>query len=241
MLASFKKIVTNSTSYVLQRTTNRWPFASRPELEIPAEYSMCTPLNLKRLHSLGQHLNEQNISGDVVECGVCNGGSAAAIALGIGQPNICHTQFHLFDSFQGMPPTAAIDGRQASRHVGDCVGSVEKVKEVFDRIGFPPQNLHIHEGWFDITFPAATIPDKIAFLHIDADWYDSVSLSLDTFFDRVVSGGIVMLDDFGYWEGCREAFYDFCERRSLRPLLERTDLDQAYWFKDRVHNRRTKR
>ena len=78
---------------------------------------------------------------------------------------------------------------------------------------------------------------SIAFLHIDADWYDSVQLALETFYDRVSTGGVIILDDFGHWEGCREAFYDFAADRGIKPLLERFGHTQAYWIKDRTHNR----
>jgi O-methyltransferase len=68
-------------------------------------------------------------------------------------------------------------------------------------------------------------------LHIDADWYDSVFYSLETFYQRVSDGGFIVLDDFGHWEGAREAFYDFCMEHSIKPLIERTGYTQAFWRK----------
>jgi O-methyltransferase len=62
-------------------------------------------------------------------------------------------------------------------------------------------------------------------------------LSLNTFYDLVPDGGIIILDDFGHWEGCREAFYDFIAQRKLKPLLERFGHTQAFWIKERIHNR----
>jgi predicted O-methyltransferase YrrM len=47
----------------------------------------------------------------------------------------------------------------------------------------------------------------------------------------------VILDDFGFWEGCRTAFYDFCLRHGEKPLLERIERDQAFWIKGRPSNR----
>ena len=55
--------------------------------------------------------------------------------------------------------------------------------------------------------------------------------------ERIPPGGVVVLDDFGWWEGCREAFYDFCSRHGEKPLLERVDCDQAYWIKGKTDNR----
>ena len=50
-------------------------------------------------------------------------------------------------------------------------------------------------------------------------------------------GGIIVLDDFGFWEGAREGFYDFCEKQGIKPLLERTGPWQAFWRKGYQHNR----
>jgi O-methyltransferase len=81
------------------------------------------------------------------------------------------------------------------------------------------------------------LPERVALLHCDADWYDSVHIVLRTFYPLIPPGGCVILDDFGYWEGCREAFYDFCLQRGEKPLLERLEADQAYWIKGKTHNR----
>lgn len=77
----------------------------------------------------------------------------------------------------------------------------------------------------------------MAFLHLDADWYDLVLLVLEAFYPLIVAGGCIDLDDFGYWEGCRQALYDFCFKYGGKPLLERTGTSQTYWFKGRGNNR----
>jgi O-methyltransferase len=116
------------------------------------------------------------------------------------------------------------------------VGSESSVKEVLRRCDVPETQTLIRKGWFENTF-TAPLPEKVALIHIDADWHSSVTLCLDTFYDRIEPGGVVILDDFGYWEGCREAFYDFCARRNLKPMLERAGAYQAYWIKGKTHNR----
>jgi O-methyltransferase len=60
---------------------------------------------------------------------------------------------------------------------------------------------------------------------------------LDNFYKLIPEGGCIVLDDFGYWEGCREAFYDFCLKNNEKPLLERVGTTQAYWIKGRMNNR----
>jgi O-methyltransferase len=62
-------------------------------------------------------------------------------------------------------------------------------------------------------------------------------LVLETFYPLIPDGGVVILDDFGHWEGCRVAFYDFCKKFDEHPLLERVDYTQAYWIKGKKHSR----
>lgn len=61
--------------------------------------------------------------------------------------------------------------------------------------------------------------------------------SLERFYDLVSDGGVVVLDDFGFWEGARVAFFEFFARRGEAPLVERAGLDQLWFVKGRRHNR----
>lgn len=91
----------------------------------------------------------------------------------------------------------------------------------------PPDRLHIVEGWFADTFPQVQI-ERIGLLHIDADWYESVSLCLERFYDRVVPGGFIVVNDYGTWRGCRAAVDEFLERRGLRARLRWVDPGTRY-------------
>lgn len=209
-------------------------FIVPPELEKINSYSMSGIYVLNKLYNLGRYVVEQNIPGDFVECGVCNGGSAAAIALGLGRSG---KKIWLYDSFQGLPEIREeVDGVFASNYVGKCIGSENNVKAALNIAGCNNHNYIIKKGWFKDTFKDP-LPDKVALLHIDADWYASVKLSLETFYERVAEGGVIVLDDFGCWEGCRQAFYDFAEERKIKPLIERFGFSQAFWFKGKTHNR----
>ena len=142
----------------------------------------------------------------------------------------------LYDSFEGLPETSEKDGERAKEFVGKCLGSVQDVRNVLKIIGADEEMVTIKKGWFDKTFNEE-LPDKVALLHLDADWYDSIMAILDTFYELIPAGGGIILDDFGYWEGCREAFYDFCFRHNEKPLIERVDIDQAYWIKGKTTNK----
>ncbi|HVX14550.1 MAG TPA: TylF/MycF/NovP-related O-methyltransferase [Pirellulales bacterium] len=176
---------------------------------------------------------KRGVLGDVVEVGVYRGGSACAFAAGFG--NLAR-RLWLYDSFAGMSQTSEKDGAEAAKFVGACAASEDQVGEALERIGIPKTGYVIRKGWIADTLPVDP-PPVIALLHIDVDWYENVLLTLEHLYDRVSTGGVIILDDFGHWEGCREAFYDFCTRRSLRPLLERFGHSQAYWIKEKCHNR----
>jgi len=216
-----------------------WPGANR--LSYPFEdlvravqgHTMVDPERLRVLWNLGHRMAGHSIAGDFVECGSYKGGSAAVLraAMGLGR------RLWIYDSFQGMPPTTVEDGDEAKRFVGDCVGAKEDVIRILQATGAHPVEYTLLEGWFKDTFLKSNIPECVALLHCDADWYESVTLVLETFYDRVTPGGAIILDDFGYWEGCRHAYYDFCFRRGIKPLLERVGVTQAWWIKGLEHNR----
>lgn len=202
------------------------------KLNVAKDYTLCRESKLVSLMELAMNIEHRGIKGDFVECGAYKGGSAALIVSTLSPDR----RAWLYDSFEGMPVTGDKDGEEAAQWVGACVGSVPDVQAVFNKMQIAEERLTIKKGWFSETFKQET-PETIAFLHVDADWYDSVLLVLETFYDKVNEGGVIVLDDFGHWEGCREAFYDFCHRKGIRPLLERFENDQAFWIKGRLHNR----
>jgi O-methyltransferase len=204
-----------------------------PRLKKVRQYTMCPKDALESILNISQTLRDAGIPGDIVECGVCDGGTAALLGSTIGLEK---RRLWLYDSFEGMPVPTEADGSEAAEWVGKCVGSEEKVKSILSQCGVPKESTVIRKGWFEDSFKQA-LPEQVALLHIDADWHSSVTLCLDTFYDRVAPGGYIILDDFGYWEGCREAFYDFCSRRGIKPLLERAGIFQAHWIKGEVHHR----
>lgn len=197
-------------------------------------YTMIDPLRLSVLHGLACDLATKGVEGDIVECGVCNGGSAAVIAYPFRHEPI--RRLWLYDTFEGLPLPSPEDGPFAKEYVGKCIGSIEKVKEVLRNVEFPLEQVVWRKGLFKDTFKQP-LPVKVALLHIDADWHHSVQECLEVFHPRVADGGVIVLDDFGHWEGVRKAFYDFCKKHEIYPLLERVGYTQAFWWKGQEHNR----
>ena len=84
--------------------------------------------------------------------------------------------------------------------------------------GYPPEHVHFHVGRVEETIPDGA-PSQIALLRLDTDWYRSTLHELEHLYDRVPSGGIIVFDDYDYWEGARQAVDEFLERRGLGLLL----------------------
>ncbi len=195
-------------------------------------YTLASAKKLGNLKRLAASTTERSIEGDFVECGTYKGGSAAVLGSALTPGR----HLWLYDSFEGMPEVKEIDGADAGEWVGRLRASDDDVREILTLVGLSPSQYTIRKGWFDHTF-LQQLPERVAVLHCDADWHASVTVVLETFYPRVAEGGVVVLDDFGWWEGCREAFYDFCARHGEKPLLERVDCDQAYWIKGKTNNR----
>ncbi|MGB2622832.1 MAG: TylF/MycF/NovP-related O-methyltransferase [Candidatus Acidiferrum sp.] len=185
------------------------------------------PERIHNLYVLAKRVEKEKVPGDVIECGVCNGGTAALLARFATRSRLNRTIW-LLDSFQVMPVTTPEDGDAAKAHVGKEVGDVERVKAVLQRVGAEMSRVRIVSGWFQDTFPTVSA-SQIALLNIDADWYESVKLCLETFYDRVVRGGFISFDDYGHWPGCRKAVDEFFQARRLPYKLHQVDYT-AQWF-----------
>jgi hypothetical protein len=207
-------------------------FQRRRLRELVLPYTFASPERINNLYRLARRIEVERIPGDVIECGVCNGGTAAVLARFASRSRMGRTVW-LFDSFQGMPNVtkkdgSSIDGETAESHMGKEVGDPARVNEVLRKVRANRKRVRIVPGWFQETLPTFNAKG-IALLNIDADWYESVKLCLETFYDRVVTGGFVSFDDYGHWPGCRRAVDEFFRARRLPYKLEQVDYT-ARWF-----------
>lgn len=213
-----------------------WPVPTEVSrlIRVAQPYTMMGPVGLCLLYGLAREVCYHGVEGDIVECGVCNGGSAALLAAAIRSSP--ERRVWLYDTFEGIPAPGPKDGPLAPAYEGRFRGSIETVQEALRKARFPLERAVLRQGLFKETFQQP-LPHRVALLHVDADWYESVLDCLRTFYPLIPDGGIIVLDDFGHWEGAREAFYDFCAERQLKPLLERAGYTQAFWRKGQEHDR----
>jgi O-methyltransferase len=207
-------------------------------------YTMVGSEKIRLIIDLARSVDELNIPGDMVECGVCNGGSAAILAH-FAASSRYNRKTHLFDSWQGLPATTPEDtpsanGNTAESEIGKCVGDINKVREVMYQVGADVDRVFYYEGWFQDTFPKVEIPE-IAMLNLDSDWYASEKLCLEKWYDRVSINGFVYFDDFFYWPGCQKAVIEFFQKRSneFTPTFNR--CGHSMWLQKQSQEELAKR
>jgi O-methyltransferase len=180
-----------------------------------AAFTMVPPVDYA--HTLQLAAQARGISGCVVQCGVWKGGMAAGLVSILGTER----QYFLCDSFEGLPPAREIDGSNAIEwqsksnspdYFDNCSACEHYAEEAMNLAG--AKHYRLIKGWFDSTLATLIREEPIAFLHLDADWYDSTTICLSVLFDQVAEGGIIALDDYYVWDGCSRALHDFLSDRS---------------------------
>ncbi len=105
-----------------------------------------------------------------------------------------------------------------------CFAPYELVKQNIDRHTKYP---YIEYVVGDIC-QNTTFPQKIAILRLDTDWYESTKVELETFYPLVQQKGIVIIDDYGHWKGCKQAVDEFL---STHPEISIHNIDYTgIWF-----------
>ena len=204
--------------------------------ESVADLTMTSPERIVALRDAVTYLVENRIEGDVVECGVWRGGSMVVVAktlLALGDIR----DLHLCDTFEGMSaPTEhdrSFDARMAADLMSDtsraegrnvwCIAGEEDVRRNVAATGYPAARQHFVRGKVEETLPGGA-PERIALLRLDTDWYESTKHELEVLYPRLVEGGVLILDDYGYWQGARKAVDEYFAKAEKKPLLHRIDL-----------------
>ncbi|HEV8339031.1 MAG TPA: TylF/MycF/NovP-related O-methyltransferase [bacterium] len=224
----------------LMRLYGALPFGSSRKMRVIVTvkpYTMMSYAKLSALYDLAWSLERHGVPGSFVQCGVLNGGSAGLIAS-TARDNILR-HLWLFDSWEGLPDPSEFDVARSGQpgRKGMFHGSLERVKEVlFERLGAPGERVHLEKGWFAETVPQAKPSiGEIALLNLDCSLYESYKLCLEELYDAVVSDGIVWIDDYAVWEGCKRAVDEFLESKKLSVNLQRVrEVAQRYdavWFR----------
>jgi O-methyltransferase len=221
---------------------------AKPAREFPADYDPdyreimravrpYTMTGNDKLHALitaTRYIHRYQIPGSVVECGVWRGGSMQAVARTLDRLGDHARDLYLYDTFEGMTePTdkdLRYDGKAATNLLASAdkkswvwaEASLEDVQAGFETVPYPSERIHFIKGPIEDTVPAE-MPDEIAILRLDTDWYESTAHEFEHLYPRLVSGGVLVIDDYGHWQGSRQATDEFLDRTGERLLLLRAD------------------
>lgn len=199
-------------------------------------YTMTSPERVNALVNAVDYLVLNKIEGAFVECGVWKGGSAMAMLLALKQLGDEARELYLYDTFAGMsPPTSvdvsigggvALDKFSEKKIDGEssdwCYSSLDEVTNNVLSIGYPKEKIKFIEGKVEETIPKV-IPDEIALLRLDTDWYESTKHEMIHLFPLLKQGGVLIIDDYGHWEGARKAIDEYIAENNIRILLNRID------------------
>lgn len=182
-----------------------------------------------------KYLQKNRIEGDFVECGVWKGGSVMAMILALRNFSLVERKIWLFDTFEGMTPPnledLQFDGLPAKTLLDEdkgkksniwAISSLEEVKSNIGSLNYPNELLEFVQGPVEETIPKSEI-GKISLLRLDTDWYESTKLELETLFPKLVKGGILIIDDYGHWKGCKKAVDEYLNSINHPLFLSRID------------------
>lgn len=199
------------------------------------DYTMTSRERIFSLESAVRYLVRSGIEGAFIECGVWRGGSMMAAALTLLDEAVDDRDLFLCDTFEGMPEPGADDigvtGKAAhptwKKRLVDgesqwCRAEIDEVRANLSSTGYDQSRLHFLKGRVQDTLPDDAI-GAIALLRLDTDWYDSTRWELEQLYPKLAPGGVLIIDDYGRWQGCRKAVDEYFAQNGVTMLLARID------------------
>ena len=210
-------------------------------LERTLPHSLTSRPRILALVDAVRYVVQRGIPGDFAECGVWRGGSIVAMILTLQELGFDDRDIWLYDTFEGMTePTehdtsklevSALESWKEAEGTGDPAWPQFFNNELFNEdivrqnvlsTGYPEERLHFVRGKVEDTIPGS-IPQQLALLRLDTDWYESTKHELVHLYPRLSQGGVLVIDDYGHWEGARRAVDEYFASEAEQPLLSRID------------------
>lgn len=205
-------------------------------------YHLCKPYtvtSMERMYALYRsvhYLIDNDIPGDLVECGVYKGGSSMLMAHILKGRKVNDRKIYLYDTFEGMTAPTEKDSKSDGTHQGTlnkwknsqkneinewCYSPLEEVERNLRQVGLPNEQLQFVKGKVEDTIPNS-FHNNIALLRLDTDWYESTLHELKHLYPLLAAKGVLIIDDYGSWEGAKLAVDEyFAQDKSI--LLNRID------------------
>ena len=216
---------------------------SELNLILEKNLTMTSARNLLFTASVCDAVIRNNIEGDFVEVGVWRGGHLIAANVGFGESE--NRKIIGIDTFSGMtdPDEEEFNlnsGKSATSRTqelksgkGWIPAGVEEVRSNCIELGLSADRFELHK--VDMSNKSALaekkLPTSVSVLRVDVDWKNPTANTLDFFYKLVVSGGIVIIDDYGSWSGAKEAVDEFRKKNFIKDPLFPIDSGAVFWTK----------
>ena len=235
-LRKIRKIIINAINLLVYKTDHFSDMGIIDE-EFGEIYKQCKPftvsskLSLYSTYKSIEYIIKNRIPGAIVECGVWKGGSALTIILTLIKFGDTDRQIYLYDTYNGMTKPTSMDFSILDKKLALPrweknqfkeweIGTLEEVKKILFYTKYSLNKIVFVKGDVEETI-SQIYPEKISLLRLDTDWYSSTKHELVNLFPRLVNGGVLIVDDYGYWAGSKKAVDEFFKEKPI--LLTRID------------------
>ena len=236
------KTILRRFGYDLVRYSPNSELASAPDMS-EAEHKIMlaakpfTMTSVERMAALIKavtYVTQNGIAGDIAECGVWRGGSMMTVALTLLAHGDRSRSLYLFDTFEGMSSPSrddkSLDGVSADVQLERdpqgtgvwCYASLEDVRANILSTGYPEEKIHLIKGKVEDTIPRH-IPSSLSLLRLDTDWYESTKHELRHLYPLLNTKGILIIDDYGHWQGAKKAVDEYFAELGVKVYLHRID------------------
>lgn len=195
--------------------------------EMARAYSLVHVTGFYNVYQSLRYVARNRIRGNAVECGCFLGGVALFMGLVRRELGLDGMQIVLFDTFRGAP-AGSTDIVMGTPFVEPCElpSYRETVPRNIESVLGSTQGYRFVEGLVQDTLPVTDTGD-LALLRLDTDYYESTAAEFAALYPRLVPGGVLIVDDYGMFEGSRRATDEYFATLERPPLLNRIDV--AVW------------
>ena len=195
---------------------------------VASKYSLLHVTGFYNLFQSLKYIHDNKLPGDIVECGCFLGGASIFMALMRDQLGLSAKRVWLFDTFEGFPEGEedALVGNGQIMNSVRFVNFQQDVRDNFKEACPDARNVEMVQGAVEVTIPSTSI-GAISLLRLDTDFYLSTLAEFDGLYARLVRGGVIIVDDYGMFEGSRRATDEYLGRLQSPPLLNR--IDHGVW------------
>jgi O-methyltransferase len=205
--------------------------------EIVKPYTMVSIPNLYSLYNSVIYVVKNGIEGDFVECGVWRGGCSMMVALVFKKYGVMDRKIYMYDTFEGMPPPTEkdLDFRNSKAEIQLkvppskdknsiwCIADIEDVSSNIRLTNYPTENFVLIKGKVEDTLRVNLPQKNLAILRLDTDWYESTKEELERLYPILSVNGVLIIDDYGHWQGARKAVDEYFQANNINQLLNRVD------------------